>query len=221
MTPPQELFRELTDIGSLVFNMLAGPQVAVRRWPAYYMVYLEVDRICWEVSQATAALARGFMTPGGAADSQRIEAVNAGLGRLDGHVRALVDQVARIERQGLMNHGRPALKAIVERHFAPESTWYVAFRDHYCSGRVSGDGRILERRVLQIDPQPDISPMGGNANELVERQVFEVESAQARNLLGRTSRSVQTRLNHLYTALGESFVARCPSVRELLHPRMT
>lgn len=79
ITPPQELFRELAEMGNLVLSMLAGPQVTVRRWPAYYMVYLKLDQLCRELSRATAALSRGFIAPDGRVDTLRIEAANAGL----------------------------------------------------------------------------------------------------------------------------------------------
>lgn len=221
ITPPQDLFRELADLGKLVFNMLAGPQVVVRRWPAYYMAYLEVDRLCWEVSRATGGLSRGFLTPEGAADPGRIEDVNACLAKIDGHVRTLVDLLARIERHHLVDHGRPALKAVVDHHFSPKSAWRRDFQQQYCSGRISPDGRILARSVLLIDPYPAPDAPEVNGEGLVQQQRFDLASDQSRTLLGRTARGVQTRLNQVYAVLGEFFVGNCPSVHELLHPRMT
>jgi hypothetical protein len=220
ITPPQDLFRELADLGNLVFNMLAGPQVVVRRWPAYYMAYLEVDRLCWEVSQATGGLSRGFLTPEGAVDPGRIEDVNACLAKIDGHVRTLVDLLARIERHRLVDHGKTALKAVVDHHFSPKSAWWRDFQQQYCSGRVAPDGRILARNVLLIDPYPAPDSQEVNGEGLVQQR-FDLASDQSRTLLGRTARGVQTRLNQVYAALGEFFVGNCPSVHELLHPRMT
>jgi hypothetical protein len=221
ITPPQDLFRELADLGNLVFNMLAGPQVAVRRWPAYYMAYLEVDRVCWEVSRVTGGLSRGFLTSEGVADPGRIEDVNACLARIDGHVRTLVDLLAHIERHRLVDHGRPALRSVVDHHLSQKSAWRRYFQQQYCSGRVSPDGRILARSVLLIDPYPVQGAPGVDEEGLVQQQRFDLVSDQSRTLLGRTARGVQTRLNQVYAALGEFFVGNCPSVHELLHPRMT
>lgn len=219
-TPPQELFRELTDLGNLIFSMLTGAHVAVKRWPTYYMVYVEFDRLCREIHQTTAYLARGFIEPDGKVSSERIEGVNACLFRVDGHLRTLVDLLARIERHGLVSHGKPALKKIVDQHFSPRSTWYPAFQENYCSGRVSRDGRVLQRHVLFVDPYPAFGVIDIGAG-LVERQTFELVSEQSRILLGRTAQSVQARLNQVYAALGDFFVDRCPSVSELLHPWTT
>jgi hypothetical protein len=220
-TPPQYLFRELADLGNLVFNMLAVPQVVVRRWPAYYMAYLEIDRLCWDVSRVTGGLSRGFLAPDAAADPGRIEDVNNCLTRIDGHVRTLVDLLEHIERHRLVEHGRPALKAVVDHHFSPNSAWRCAFQQKYCSGRVSPDGRILARSVLPIDPHPTPDAPAGDEEGLVQQQRFDLVSDQSRTLLGRTARGVQTGLNQVYAALGEFFVGNCPSVHELLHPRMT
>lgn len=124
-TPAQELFRELADLGSLVFGMLTGPQVAVRRWPPYYMVYVQVDGLCREVSRATGCLSRGFTNPDGTVSADRIEVANDCLARIDGHCRAMADLLARIARHRLVTCGRPALEDVVSGHFSAESAWYL------------------------------------------------------------------------------------------------
>lgn len=220
MTPPQELFRELTDLGNLIFSMLTGPQVVVKRWPAYYLVYVQVDGLCREVNQTIGYLSRGFIDADGKASSDRIEHVNACLAQIDGHCRTLVDLLARIECKSLVSHGKPSLKDVVSMHFSPKSVWYQALQQHYCSGRIAPDGRVMERRVLLIDPYPDPGAISTDATGLVEHQTFELTSEQSRILLGRTVRKVQTNLNQVYAALGEFFVGRCPSISELLHPGM-
>jgi len=219
-TPPQELFRELADLGNLIFGMLTGPQVAVRRWPPYYMVYVGVDGLCREVSRATGYLSRGFTEPDGTVGADRIEGANACLARIDGHCRALADLLARIARHGLVTCGRPALLDVVSRHFSAESAWYQVFQQQYCSGRIAPDGRVLERNVLLIDPHPASRATDGEKRNPLERQTFELVSDQSRTLLGRRARKVQTDLNQVYTALGDFFVGRCSSVSELLHPGM-
>jgi len=221
MTPPQELFRELAEMGNLVFGMLAGPQVTVRRWPAYYMVYLELDQLCLELSRATAALSRGFITPDGSADPVRIESANASLARIDGQMRRMVGLLARIERHALVDHGSPALKVVVAHHLSPQSAWFAAFQERYRAGRISSEGRVLERSVLFLDPVPRHGGSGIDALTVTGDQKFDLVSAQSRLVLGRTSRNVQEKLNHVYAALGAFLVANCPSVQELLHPRMT
>lgn len=219
MTPPQELFRELTDLGNLIFSMLTGPQVVVKRWPAYYLVYVQVDGLCREVSWMTGYLSRGFIEEDGTVSSDRIESVNACLARIDGHCRALVDLFARIERHTLVSHGKPALRDVVSRRFLPTSAWYQAFQQQYYPGRVAPDGRIMERSVLVIDPYPD-SGAPSTETRFVEHHTFELASEQSRTLLGRTTRKVQTNLNQVYAALGDFFVGRGPSISELLHPGM-
>lgn len=219
-TPPQELFRELTDLGNLMFSMLVGPQVQVRHWPAYYMAYLDLARLCWELSRTTGHLARGFSTADDTVDGERINDVNAGLARVDGILRTLVSLLAQMEGQGLVSHGKPALKNVVDKHFSPTSAWYAAFQEHYCSGRVTADGRILGRNTLLIDSHPAFAQAGTAEKTLVERQTFELVSAQSRALLARTARSVQTKLNQVLAALGRFFADHCPSVSALLHPSM-
>lgn len=220
-TPPQELFRELTDLGNLIFSMLTGPQVVVKRWPAYYLVYVQVDGLCREVSRTTGYLSRGFNEADGTVSSERIEATNACLARIDGHCRALVDLLGRIERQALVSHGKPALKHVIAIHFSPTSLWCLGFQQRYCSGRVSQDGKVLERDVLLIDPQPAPGATDVEESSLVEHQSFELTSDQSRALLGRTTRKVQTNLNQVYASLGDFFVGRCLSTSELLHPGMS
>jgi len=220
MTPPQELFRELAEMGNLVFGMLAGPQVTVRRWPAYYMVYAELDQLCRELGRATAALSRGFIAPDGRADPVRIEGANAGLARIDGHMRRMVGLLGHIERHALVDHGSPALKEVAGHHLSPGSAWYAAFHEHYRAGRISPDGQVLERSVLPLDPLPPHAVTTIDALT-VTGEMFDLVSAQSQTVLGRTSRNVQEKLNQVYAALGAFFVANCPSVRELLHPQMT
>jgi hypothetical protein len=219
-TPPQQLFRELTDLANLVFSMLTGPQVLVKRWPVYYLVYVQVDGLCREVSRTTGYLSRGFIDADGTVGSDRIKDVNACLARIDRHCLTLIDLLARVELHALASHGKPALKNVVTSHFSPESAWCLAFRQQYCSGRVAPDGRVLERSVLLIDPYPSSGATGIDATCLVEHQTFELASDQSRTLLGRTTRKVQTNLNQVYAALGNFFVDRCPSISDLLHPGM-
>lgn len=219
-TPPQNLFRELTDLASLIFSMFTGPQVEVRRWLAYYMVYVQVDGLCREVSRATGYLSRGFIEANGAVSSDRIEDVNTCLARIDGCCLALADLLARVETEALVSHSKPALNNVVSIHFSPKSAWYRAFRQQYCSGRVASDGHVLERSVLLIDPYPACGTAGTGQTRLVEHERFELASDQSRTLLVRTGRKVQTNLNQVYAALGKFFVDRCPSTNELLHPGM-
>jgi hypothetical protein len=219
--PPQALFRELADLGNLIFSMLAGAQVTVRRWPAYYMVYLEVDRLCREINGMAGYLARGFVESDGSADAARIMLANTCLARIDGHARAIVDLLARIEFHRLVDHGNPALKTIIDSHFSPKSPWYRAFQTQYCAGRVSVDGRVLERTVLTIDPYSQLAETDSKAGNFAERQTFDLASTQSRSLHGRMARQVLATLNQVYAALGDFFVTHCPSVRELLHPCMT
>jgi hypothetical protein len=217
-TPPQELFRELADLGNLVFSMLTGPQVVVKRWPAYYLVYVQIDGLCREVNRATASFSRGLIEETGSVSTERVEGANACLARIDGHCRTLVDLLARIEREALVNHGKPALKDVVSRHFSPESAWRQAFQQQYCAGRVAADGRVMERSVLLIDPYPNLGASSTVEVSLVAHQTFELASDQSRTVLARTTRKVQTNLNQVYAALGDFLVSRCPSISALLHP---
>lgn len=220
LTPPQALFRDLADLGNLVFNMLAGPNVTVRRWPAYYMVYLELDGLCWELSRAAGPLSRGFAAADGIVDAARIGAANAGLARIGAHVQRIMELLAHSVRHGLVEHGAPGLTAVVQHHFAHDSTWHAAFQQGYQAGRVSSDGHFLARRVLPLDPYP--APGAGAARvHAVEHQVFDLLAAQSRKVQGRALRDVQQKLNHVLAAVGRFFAAQCPSVGELLHPRMT
>lgn len=211
------LLRELTELGNLVFGMFAGPQVTVRHWPVYYRVYLEVDGLCREVSRLAGHFARGFIDTGDTVDAERIAAANACLARVDGHVRAIAALLAEVVRERLVIPANPTLVRIVDRHFSPESDWYRGLQRHYRSGCIAPDGRTLARTVLPIDPHP----AQWRADEAPVEQQFELASAYARTLHGRTIRQVQMALNQVYAALGTWFVQRCPSVGALLHPRST
>jgi hypothetical protein len=218
MTPPQDLFRELPELGNLLFCMLAGPDVTVKSWAAYYLAYAHIDRLCHEHSQATGYLARGFIGAAGMVDRRAIEGINACLTRLDTQFRALVDLLVRVECRAQVDYGAPELKRLVSLHFSPTSPWYLASEQHYCSGRVFADGLVLRRTCVPLDPLPDAAVMAAQGQDLVHRQTFGLGSQRSRGLLVRTARQVQTRLNQVYAALGAFFVARCPSVTELLHP---
>jgi hypothetical protein len=219
-TPPQELFRELTDLGNLVFSMLTGPQVTVRRWPAYYAVYLEFDRVCQDVNRTTGYLSQAFTRPDDKVDAGRIEAVNACLARIDQSFRRIVDLLARMESRRLVDSGKPALQQIVRTYFAEDSSWYLAFQSQYRSGRVAADGHFLERSVLLLDPYHPDGLANADGTNLVQRQTFELTSERSRTVLGRTARQVQVRLNQVYAALGNFFVEHCAAVTDLLHPSL-
>lgn len=216
---PQQLFRELEGIGNVAFGMLTGPQVSVRRWPPFYLAYVEVEGLCWEMSRATGFLSRGFIMQDGAPDPRRILEANACLDRIGTHACMLVELLARIERYRLASHSNRALQHIVQFHFSRDSAWYAAFQGHYCAGRVLANGHTLERRVLAIDPQP-VLPAAG-ATHITELQLFDLAPVQSCTRLGHNSRQVQSRLNQVYAAMGAFFVANCPSVADLLHPRLT
>lgn len=217
-TPPQVLFRELIELGNLVFNMLTGPYVTVKRWPAYYLVYMEVERLCLDLSQTTGYLARPFMESDDRLDTRRIEGVNACLARIDRHFRAIVDLLARIERQQLVSYNKPVLKDVIQTHFLPESVWYQTCQAQYCAGHVSPDGLVLDRMAVLFDPYPIDRSADIQQKNLLQRQRFRLLPTQSRTLLCATSREVQVNLNQVYAALGDFFVAHCPSVEELLHP---
>lgn len=217
-TSAPNLLRELTELGNLVFGMFAGPQVTVRHWPVYYLVYVEVDGLCREVNRLAGHLARGFIDPGGTVDADRITEANACFGRVDGHVRTMTVLLAEVVHDRLVIPGNPALVQIVDRHFAPESDWYRGMQAHYQSGCVAPDGRTLARTVLPLDPH--LAQWRGDEAP-VELQHFELAPEYARTLNGRTIRQVQMALNQVYAALGGCFVQRCTSVSALLHPRST
>lgn len=218
-TPPQELFRDLVDLANVLFGLLTGPQVAVRRWPVYYMVYVEVDGLCRAISRTTGYLSRAFTEPDGSVNAARIEGVNACLARVDRHVRMIVELLGRVTQHRLIDHGNPALMDIVRMHFSPQSRWY---RDHwkaYRAGHVSPNGRVLERTVLLLDPCPSQEAGIGEKNP-VEKHTFDLASGQSQAVLARAARQVQMTLNQVYTALGSSFAQHCPSVKDLLYPSM-
>jgi hypothetical protein len=219
-TPPQELFRDLADLTSLVFSFLTRPQVVVRRWPAYYMVYVEIDGLCRDISRTTCYLSQGFTEPDGVVGSVRIEGVNACLARVDRHVRTIMDLLGRMEQHRLIDHGNSVLTGVIRAHFSPERGWYQACQKQYRAGRVSPDGQVLERTILLLDPYSSLGAEDLENNNPVQRQTFELVSEQSRVVLGRTARQVQVKMNQVYAALGNFFVDHCPSVKDLLHPSM-
>jgi len=125
ISPPQDLFRELPELGNLLFCMLAGPAVTVKSWAAYYVAYAHIDRLCHELSQAIGYLARGFVGAAGAVDRPATDGINACLSRLDTQFRALADLLVRIECRAQVDYGAPELKRVVSLHFSPTSpgTW--------------------------------------------------------------------------------------------------
>lgn len=212
------LLRELTEMGNLVFGMFAGPHVAVRHWPVYYRVYVEVDGLCREVNRLAAHLTRGFVDADGTVDANRAGDANACFARIDGHVRAIVALLADVVRDRLVIAGNPTLVEIVDRHFVPESDWYRGVQAHYRSGCITPDGRTLARTVLPIDPHQN--RLRGD-EVIVDQQLFDIASDRASTQNGQTTRQVQTALNQVYAALGDYLVRNCPSVSALLHPHST
>jgi hypothetical protein len=217
-TPPQALFRELVELGNVTFNILTGSHLAVRHWPAYYMIYVQVGRLCRDLSQATGHLGRPFVEVNGEVDTPRIVAANACLARIGRHVRLVVDLLGRIEHRRLVIYGKPALQDIVQAHFLGGSAWYQLCQAEYCAGHIAPDGLVLDRTALLIDPYPIDRVPDIQEKNLLQRQRFRLLPMQSRTLLGVTSREVQVKLNQVYAALGEFFVSQCPSVTDLLHP---
>jgi len=219
-TPPQLLFRELAELGNLTFSMLTGPHVTVKRWPAYYLVYMEVERLCPDLIQVTGHMAHPFVAPDGRLDTQRIDSVNACLTRIEGGFRTIVDLLSRIERQQLISYRKPALQKVIRTHLLPGSAWYQACHTQYCAGRVTPDGLVLNRMMLLFDPCPVDHVADIQQKNLLQDQRFRLLPTQSRTLLCRTSREVQLRLKQVIAALAGFFVEHCPSVKELLHPSM-
>jgi hypothetical protein len=219
-TPPQELFRELSDIGGLVFNLLTGPKLKVKRWPPYYQIYVELDRLCWSVSRATAYLLEPFDEADGHPDLDRIEGANLCFGRIDASFKAIVNILAHMDRRQLIMYENPPLKDLVYNHFSPKSAWYMALNEQYFSGRISANGRMLERNALLLDPVPTYRVLDIEEKHLAPWQNFDLTSEESRTVLVRTVNQVQKRLGEVYAAVGSHFVSNCLSVKELLHPSM-
>lgn len=217
-TAPQTLFYELVELADVIFDMLTGPDVAVRQWSAYDIVYVQVGRLCRDLGQATGHLGRPFIDVNGKIDTPRIVTANACLARIGRHVRVIVDLLGRIEQHRLVIYGNPALQDVIQAHFFAGSAWYQMCQVQFCAGHIAPDGLVMDRTALLIDRYPVDRVADIQGKNLLQRQRFRLLPMQSRAPLELTRRDVQAKLNRVHAALRQFLLSRSPSVTAPLPP---
>lgn len=216
-TPPAEFFRELSDVQSLMMEVLTAPGLQVKHWPTYYRLYLDIDELEWRVSWAAHHLRGGFLEEHGVFDAELVASANecfAGIGECQ---RRIVERVGFVERRGLITFDDKRVSHLLKCHLQPKSAWYEELHEQYCAGNISADGQTLSRKILLVDPAPTYRMPDLDDKQLVQQQVFDLSSEEAIASLALTAGQVAERISEVRTSMGDFFVQHC-SPKDLLHP---
>jgi hypothetical protein len=110
-----------------------------------------------------------------------------------------------------------ALRRRARAHFHPKGAWYQALYGEYCPGKVSTDGRVLERTILTMDLDPPERVENLWAPSLLHQQRFDVSTSEARGALRRAVREVESAHARTCGAMKDLFVEHC-TVQDLIYP---
>jgi hypothetical protein len=212
-TPPAGMLRELRDVDGLILELVAAPGRADWHWPSYYLLYVDVERMAWLVQRAGNVLAHG----GADDDDEDAGAVRDAFGAVRDKLLQIVAQLWRMSGNlGTVIEDK-ALRRRIRAHFHPKSAWYQALHDDYCAGRLAEGGRVLERTILVLDPDPPERIEDLGAGDLLRRQRFAAGTPAARAALADAVRAAEQEHARTWTAMKDFFLAHC-TLEDLLHP---
>lgn len=215
-TEPGELFREIGEIHDLVGEIVQSDLTQIRHWPTYYLLYVDVDRLGWDIDFAGRSLAGSLSLTESPDQEETNEAVAHGFGRLQVRVRAIVSWLERwASHSMLIRIGDDGLKHRLHSHFRLKSQWRDMFLQDYCAGKLSNDGKVLERSVLFLDPQPTYRMFDVHEKGLLQRQRFDIAADRA--ALADASRQLQRRIGTVQAAMMRRLSEQC-KIADLLHP---
>lgn len=223
-TAADDILCELTDLHQLILELLASPGNTKWHWPSYYLLYVDMDRMAWRIRSTRTVFANEppFARVTGLADAPRsiaeqVEAIGDAFAEFAKVQRSIVDRFWHISRNTLTVIENHTLRQRMRAHFHPKSAWYQVFRSDYCPGRISPDGRTLERTILKLDPEPSGRIHDLGEKNLYSHQCFDIGTEAARTLVAQALGRVEEEHARVGRAMADFFVAHC-SVEQLLHP---
>lgn len=216
-TPATEFFCELSDVQSLIMDVLTAPDLHIKHWPTYYRLYIDVDELAWRVYKASQYLTERFVGEDGTFAAQLVEAANECLAGIGDCQRRIVDWISKMTRQGWISCNDKALTHHLRCHLQPKSAWYQEFHERYCAGKISEDGQILSRFIFRIDPDPTYRIPDLDEKQLAQQQVFDVATEKAIASLVLAAEQVSARIGEVRASMGDYFVRHC-TPEDLLHP---
>ncbi|QOL48498.1 hypothetical protein [Massilia litorea] len=223
-TAPDEILREVRDLHQFILALLASPDKTRWHWPSYYLLYVDMDRMAWRLRGTrtvfadeplfgkAAGFAAGPRPVAGQAEA--VDDAFADLGKAQG---SIVGRLWHMSRNTLTVIEDKQLRQRMRAHLHPKSEWYQVFRSDYCPGRVSADGRTLERSILKTDPEPPDRIHDLGETNLHVHQTFDIGTDAARNLLAQAVARVEDEHARVSRAMADCFLAHC-SLEALLHP---
>jgi hypothetical protein len=223
-TAPDQILCEVRDLHQFILGLLASPDPTRWHWPSYYLLYVDMDRMAWRLRRTRTVFADEplFGTASGfaqaplsvAEQAETVDDAFADLGKAQG---SIVDRLWHMSRNTMTVIEDKRLRQRMRAHLHPKSEWYQVFRSDYCPGRVSADGRTLERTILKIDPEPPDRIHDLGEKNLTSHQYFDIGTDAARSLLAQAVGTVEEEHAGVSRAMADFFVAHC-SIEQLLHP---
>ena len=209
-TPADEILRELRDLHQFINELLASPDKASWHWPSYYLLYVDMDRMAWRIRAAKTVFEEEPATG-------QAEWVDSAFAEFGNTQRSIVSWLWQISRNLATVVEDRTLRQRLRAHFQPKSEWYQVFRSDYCPGRVSTDGKTLERTILKTDPAPPDRIHDLGEKNLYARQCFDIGTSAARTSLAQAIARVEEEHAQVERAMTAFFLAHC-SIDKLLHP---
>ena len=223
-TAADAILCELRDLHQLILALLASPDKARWHWPSYYLLYVDMDRMAWRIRRTRTVFADEPLFESMSAFAQaprsaaeEAEAIDDAFAELGKAQRSIVAWLWHASRNTMTVIEDKRLRQQMRAHFHPKSEWYRTFRSDYCPGRVSADGRTLERTILKLDPEPPDRVDGIGEKSLYVRQYFDISTEPARSLLAHAIGRVEEEHARVGRAMADFFLAHC-SIEQLLHP---
>lgn len=222
-TSPSDIFRDIRDIDELILELVSHPDKASWHWPSYYLLYVEMDRMTWLIRHAGDALSRERLTLSVLKDEEEptldeyAECVNETFDAVWKTQKSIVGWLFQISRGMMTVIEDKTLRRRARAHFYPKSAWYQALYAEYCAGKVSTDGRVLERVILTMDRDPPERIENLGAPNLLHHQRFDIGTHETRAALQRAVQKVEAEHAKTCAAMQELFLAHC-TVQDLIYP---
>lgn len=216
-TQPDELFREFREMDSLLLELVAAPDQVQWHWPTFYLLYVELDRMSWRLQNAEGIFRKPVTSHGIDDWGDDVEDANACLDALGRRVLATAELLWNVSR-GMSSRVKDVnLRLRLQAHLHPKSSWYQTLRTDYCAGKISADGRSMERTILVLEPTT-LERIGSPQEEfLLRHQVYDLADENVMAQLLIAARATTEMHTQVLRAFGSHFVAHC-RIEDLLHP---
>lgn len=215
-TAPSDLFREIGQIHDLIGELARSERTAILHWPTYYLLYVDIDRIGWDLGSVGRCMTAPLAGHTQRDDADMAEAAASCCASLHKRVKSIVNFLQRwASHSMLVKIGDDDLKHRLHSHFRLKSAWRDLFLERYCAGRIAPDGMTFERTVLLLDPQPSYRMQDVHERELLHHQRFDLTSTPA--ALADAVTRVQRQVGDAQAAMMRRFAGQC-RIEDLLHP---